>query len=188
MILCRRIFSSAEAETETRSRVQACVRVLRARFPWRPAPPRHHAAGAHHQPSHRVTGGRRDTVKGIGAEYIHVAIDHSRIAFSAHLPDKIRASELFLDKALATLPGSVSVSTAVPTHDGPMSLLRLRLLTAPTQASTHAALQPTHKRQGRTVHPTPRQENGPTRAPINLIRSITQAHTVITVQLTSASC
>ena len=55
------------------------------------------------QPSHRVTGDRRDTVKGIGCEYVHVAIDdHSRIAFSAIYPDETRASVLdFLDHALA---------------------------------------------------------------------------------------
>jgi transposase InsO family protein len=55
------------------------------------------------RPSHRVTGDRRDTVKGIGCEYVHVAIDdHSRIAFSAIYPDETRASVLaFLDAALA---------------------------------------------------------------------------------------
>ena len=55
------------------------------------------------QPSHRVTGDRRNTVRGIGAEYVHVAIDdHSRIAFSAIYPDETRASVLhFLDQALA---------------------------------------------------------------------------------------
>ena len=55
------------------------------------------------RPSHRVTGNRRDTVKGIGAEYVHVAIDdHSRIAFSAIYPDQTRASVLhFLHAALA---------------------------------------------------------------------------------------
>ena len=55
------------------------------------------------RPSHRVTGDRRDTVKGIGAEYVHVAIDdHSRIAFSAIYPDETRTSVLdFLHKALA---------------------------------------------------------------------------------------
>jgi transposase InsO family protein len=55
------------------------------------------------RPSHRVTGNRRDKVPGIGAEYVHVAIDdHSRIAFSAMYPDENRASVLhFLDAALA---------------------------------------------------------------------------------------
>ena len=52
----------------------------------------------HHRPCDR-----RDTVKGIGAEYVHVAIDdHSRIAFSAIYPDQTRASVLhFLHAALA---------------------------------------------------------------------------------------
>ena len=55
------------------------------------------------RPSHRVTGKHRDKVLGIGAEYVHVAIDdHSRIAFSAIYPDETRASVLlFLDAALA---------------------------------------------------------------------------------------
>lgn len=55
------------------------------------------------RPSHRVTGNRRDKVPGIGAEYVHVAVDdHSRIAFSAIYPDETRASVLhFLDAARA---------------------------------------------------------------------------------------
>jgi transposase InsO family protein len=55
------------------------------------------------RPSHRVTGNRRDKVPGIGAEYVHVAIDdHSRIAFSAIYPDETRTSVLdFLDAARA---------------------------------------------------------------------------------------
>ena len=45
------------------------------------------------RPSHRVTGDRRDGVKGIGAEFLHVAIDdHSRIAFTAMYPDQTEAS------------------------------------------------------------------------------------------------
>ena len=45
------------------------------------------------QPSHRVTGNRRDHVKGIGWEYVHVAIDdHSRIATSGIYPDQKRSS------------------------------------------------------------------------------------------------
>ena len=55
------------------------------------------------RPSHRVTGNRRDSVSGIGWEYLHVAIDdHSRIAFSAIYPDEQRHSVLaFLTDALA---------------------------------------------------------------------------------------
>ena len=45
------------------------------------------------RPSHRVTGNRKDSVKGIGAEFLHVAIDdHSRIAFTAMYPDQKETS------------------------------------------------------------------------------------------------
>src|SRR5690348_11418 len=45
------------------------------------------------RPAHRVTGDRRDSVKGIGAEFLHIAIDdHSRIAFTAMYPDQTESS------------------------------------------------------------------------------------------------
>ena len=55
------------------------------------------------RPSHRVTGNRRDGVKGIGAEFLRVAIDdHSRIAFTAMYPDQTeRSSTHFLAAAVA---------------------------------------------------------------------------------------
>jgi transposase InsO family protein len=55
------------------------------------------------RPSHRVTGDRRDGVKGIGAEFLHIAIDdHSRIAFTAMYPDQTeRSSTHFLAAAVA---------------------------------------------------------------------------------------
>jgi transposase InsO family protein len=55
------------------------------------------------RPSHRVTGRRRDRVAGIGWEHLHVAIDdHSRIAFSAMLPDERADSAVaFLGRSLA---------------------------------------------------------------------------------------
>ena len=41
------------------------------------------------KPGHRVTGQRRGASRGVGWEYLHIAIDdHSRIAFSAILPDQ----------------------------------------------------------------------------------------------------
>jgi transposase InsO family protein len=54
------------------------------------------------RPSHRVTGDYRDKVAGIGAEFVHIAIDdYSRIAFAAIYPDETRASVLhFLHLAL----------------------------------------------------------------------------------------
>jgi transposase InsO family protein len=53
--------------------------------------------------SHRVTGDRRDGVKGIGVEFLHIAIDdHSRIAFTAMYPDQSEASAThFLYTAIA---------------------------------------------------------------------------------------
>jgi transposase InsO family protein len=55
------------------------------------------------RPSHRVTGDRRDTVRGIGAEFLHIAIDdHSRIAFTALYPDQTESSAThFLYSAVA---------------------------------------------------------------------------------------
>jgi transposase InsO family protein len=54
------------------------------------------------RPSHRVTGNRRDLVKGAGWEYVHVAIDDaSRIAFARIMPDESKQSAIvFLETAL----------------------------------------------------------------------------------------
>jgi len=47
------------------------------------------------KPGHRVTGQRRGESRGAGYEYLHVAIDdHSRIAFSAILPDQTHHSAM----------------------------------------------------------------------------------------------
>jgi transposase InsO family protein len=41
------------------------------------------------KPGHRITGDRRKESRGVGYEYLHVAVDdHSRIAFTAILPDQ----------------------------------------------------------------------------------------------------
>jgi len=55
------------------------------------------------RPSHRVTGDRRDLVRGAGWEYVHVAIDDaSRIAFARLMPDEGQQSAIdFLHAALA---------------------------------------------------------------------------------------
>jgi transposase InsO family protein len=55
------------------------------------------------RPSHRVTGNRRDLVKGAGWEYVHVAIDDaSRIAFARIMPDEGKQSAIaFLQAALS---------------------------------------------------------------------------------------
>jgi transposase InsO family protein len=52
---------------------------------------------------HRIHGDRRAQVKGIGWEYVHVAVDdHSRVAYVEVLPDQLGAScAAFLQRALA---------------------------------------------------------------------------------------
>ena len=56
------------------------------------------------RPSHRVTGNRRDSVDGAGWEHVHVAIDdHSRIAFSAVLPDERQESVLAFERCSGLL-------------------------------------------------------------------------------------
>lgn len=47
------------------------------------------------KPGHRVTGHRRGESRGVGYEYLHIAIDdHSRVAFSAILPDQSHHSAM----------------------------------------------------------------------------------------------
>lgn len=47
------------------------------------------------KPGHRVTGDRTRESRGVGYEYLHVAIDdHSRIAFTAILPDQTHHSAM----------------------------------------------------------------------------------------------
>lgn len=73
------------------------------------------------RPSHRVTGDRRDGVKGIGAEFLHVAIDdHSRLAFTAMYPDQTeRSSTHFLAAAVAWYEGLGIAIRRVLTDNGP---------------------------------------------------------------------
>ena len=73
------------------------------------------------RPSHRVTGNRRDGVKGIGAEFLHIAIDdHSRLAFTAMYPDQTeRSSTHFLAAAVAWYQGLGIAIRRVLTDNGP---------------------------------------------------------------------
>ena len=48
-----------------------------------------------HRPGHAITGNPRHHVRGVGYQYLHVAIgDHSRIGFAALLPDQSRHSSM----------------------------------------------------------------------------------------------
>ncbi len=73
------------------------------------------------RPSHRVTGNRRDGVKGIGAEFLHIAIDdHSRIAFTAMYPDQTeRSSTHFLAAAVTWYEGLGIGIRRLLTDNGP---------------------------------------------------------------------
>jgi transposase InsO family protein len=73
------------------------------------------------RPSHRVTGDRRDGVKGIGAEFLHIAIDdHSRLAFTAMYPDQTdRSSTHFLARATAWFHQLGIQTRRVLTDNGP---------------------------------------------------------------------
>jgi transposase InsO family protein len=73
------------------------------------------------RPSHRVTGDRRDGVKGIGAEFLHVAIDdHSRLAFTAMYPDQTeRSSTHFLAAAVAWFDRLGIATRRILTDNGP---------------------------------------------------------------------
>jgi transposase InsO family protein len=55
------------------------------------------------RPSHRVTGDRRDTVRGAGWEFLFVAIDdHARIGFTDMYPDEAQTSAIqFVRNAVA---------------------------------------------------------------------------------------
>jgi len=56
-----------------------------------------------HKPGHRLTGNPQDETRGAGWEFLYVAVDdHSRIAFTAMLPnEKATSSESFLQQAVA---------------------------------------------------------------------------------------
>ena len=73
------------------------------------------------RPGHRVTGNLADRTRRVGWEYVHVAIDdHSRIAFSAILPDETAASTVsFLGQALAYFARLGIRFRALLTDNGP---------------------------------------------------------------------
>jgi transposase InsO family protein len=73
------------------------------------------------RPSHRVTGNRRDGVKGIGAEFLHIAIDdHTRIAFTAMYPDqKETSASHFLAQATAWFQRLGISTRRILTDNGP---------------------------------------------------------------------
>jgi transposase InsO family protein len=72
------------------------------------------------RPSHRVTGDRRDRVKGIGWEHLHVAVDDaSRLAYTEVLPSERKQDAVaFLDRALAWFARHGIAAERVMTDNG----------------------------------------------------------------------
>ena len=74
-----------------------------------------------HKPGHRLTGKPQDETRGAGWEFLYVAIDdHSRIAFTALLPDeKAASSSAFLRQAVAYFASLGIRVRRVMTDNGP---------------------------------------------------------------------
>jgi transposase InsO family protein len=73
------------------------------------------------KPGHRITGNPQDETRGAGWEFLYVAVDdHSRIAFTAMLPDEKAASScLFLRQAVAYFARLGITVRRVMTDNGP---------------------------------------------------------------------
>jgi transposase InsO family protein len=82
------------------------------------------------RPSHRVTGDRRERVKGIGWDYVHVAVDDaSRLAYTEILPsERKQDATAFLERALAFFAAHGVIVERVMTDNG--SAYRSRLFRA----------------------------------------------------------
>lgn len=80
-----------------------------------------------HKPGHRLTGNPQDETRGAGWEFLYVAIDdHSRIAFTALLPnEKATSSSAFLRRAVAYFAHLGIRVRRVMTDNGPCFCSRL---------------------------------------------------------------
>ncbi|SRR5579871_2165284 len=96
------------------------------------------------KPGHRVTGNLADRTRRVGWEYVHVAIDdHSRIAFSAILPDEKASSTVaFLHEALAYYARLGIRFNAVLTDNGSAYRSRLFASTCKRLAIKHRFTRP----------------------------------------------
>jgi transposase InsO family protein len=80
-----------------------------------------------HKPGHRITGNPQDETRGAGWEFLYVAIDdHSRLAFTAMLPnEKAISSSSFLRQAVAYFARLSIRVRRVMTDNGPCFCSRL---------------------------------------------------------------
>ena len=109
---------------------------------------------------HRITGDRRQRVRGIGWEFVHVCIDDcSRLAYAEVLPDEQSVTVAgFLRRAVAWFARRGVRAERVLSDNG--SAYRSRLVAAACQALTlgHRFTRPytpAHQWQGRALHPDP---------------------------------
>jgi transposase InsO family protein len=74
-----------------------------------------------HKPGHRITGNPKDETRGAGWEFLYVAVDdHSRIAFTAMLPnEKATSSSSFLRQAVTYFASLGIRVRRVMTDNGP---------------------------------------------------------------------
>ncbi len=74
-----------------------------------------------HKPGHRLTGNPQDETRGAGWEFLYVAVDdHSRLAFTAMLPDeKGRSASRFLRQAVTYFARLGIIVRRVMTDNGP---------------------------------------------------------------------
>ena len=126
--------------------------------------------------SHRVTGDRRDGVKGIGAEFLHVAVDdHSRAGLHRHVPGPDRAQ-------FHPLPRRCGRLVRLPRHRHPprahLTTAHAIRPTASRRACDRLNLKhrrtrptiPTDQRKGRTLHPNRHQRMGTLRSHLPELR------------------
>jgi len=96
------------------------------------------------QPSHRVTGNRRDSVRGAGWEYLHVAIDDaSRLAYTEILPNERKESATgFLIRALCWFERHGVTVARVMTDNGSAYRSKLFRETCDAAEARHVRTKP----------------------------------------------
>jgi transposase len=110
------------------------------------------------QIGHRIHGDHSLEVRGVGWEFVHVAIDDtSRVAYSQVLPDERDVSaSAFLRAAVAYYAALGRARERGPHRQRsrlPQPLLRSDLSRARAASSLHQTLHPTYQRQGRAFYP-----------------------------------
>ncbi len=107
---------------------------------------------------HRITGNPQDETRGAGWEFLYVAVDdHSRIAYTAMMPDETAASSSrFLADAVVWFQRLGITVRRVLTDNGPCFYAHRFAHACRELAIVHKRTRiytPAHQRQSRTLHP-----------------------------------